>query len=283
MNAISRQVSELASRQHDVVATWQLRRRGLSENEVDTALRGVRRVFRGVCALGDLTELGWFMAAALAMGPTAAISHRSALMLLGLRPYEEHDIHVSYIGGSGRLPRGGLIPHRRRHLETGLWRSTIPVTSPTQSLKDTDLEPYELYRAIEEATQRSYPLTLPPSEITTLHQRVQGRTKSDAEARALLLMHDHGIELPLVNQVVNGYEADFHWPAARLVLEVDGWEFHKERVHFEEDRYRTMAHTAAGWQVIRVSALQVRQEPEALLAAVSAGSRARRAGRCRCR
>src|SRR5688500_7451635 len=103
----------LASRQHDVVANWQLSRLGMSETQIREALRGLRRVHRGVCALGDLTELGWYMAAALAMGPTGAISHLSALMLLGLRPYEPHDIHVSFSGG-GRSRRDGLIPHRRR-------------------------------------------------------------------------------------------------------------------------------------------------------------------------
>ncbi len=59
MNAISRQVSGLAFAQHDVVATWQLRRLGLSPDRVDTALRGLRRVHRGVCAVSDLTELGF--------------------------------------------------------------------------------------------------------------------------------------------------------------------------------------------------------------------------------
>ena len=87
MSALSVQVDVLLSQQHRAVAGWQLLARGWRRSQVDAALRGMRRVYRDVCAPGDLTELGWFMASALAMGPTAAISHVSALMLLGLRPY----------------------------------------------------------------------------------------------------------------------------------------------------------------------------------------------------
>ncbi len=203
-----------------MVAAWQLARHG-SAKQVEVALRGLRRAFRGVWALGDPDELGWFMAAALAMGPSGAVSHSSALMLLGLRPYEAGDIHVTHAGG-GRTSREGLIPHRRAAPDVGLCRG-IPVTSPTQSLWDADLEPHELYRALEEAEKRGYPTSLPLGDVVRLKQRVEGYTRSDAEARALLLMADDGIELPKVNHHVNGIEADFHWPAHRVVLEVDGW------------------------------------------------------------
>ncbi len=263
MNAISLQVFRLLEQQHGIVATWQL---AGPRKHVHAELRGMRRLFRGVYAAGDVTERGWFMGAALAMGPTGAVSHLSALQLLGLRPYEPGDIHVSHTGG-GRAQRNGLIPHRRDAMEVGDIHG-IPVTSPSQSLKDADLEPYELYRALEQAERLGYSPTLPLKALPLLPSQVHGRTRSDAEARALLLMHANGMALPRVNQHLNGIETDLHWPEARIVLEVDGWEFHKTREQFEEDRRRGLVHTAAGWQVIRVSALQVQQQPELLLAAL---------------
>ena len=269
MDALSRQVFHLAERQHGIVALWQLARSGTSK-EIELAVRGLRRVFRGVCATGDLSELGWFMAGALAMGDSGAISHLSALQLLGLRPPAPGDLHVSFIGGSGRLPREGLIPHRRRHIETGTCHG-IPVTSPTQSLKDADLRPYALYRAIEQAETLGYSTSLRLDDPTVrLKRAVRGKTRSDAEAQLLILCQQHGIELPLVNHRLNGIITDFHWPGPRVVLEVDGWEFHKERAQFEEDRRRELVHAAAGWQVIRASGLQVMTEPELVVGALRA-------------
>ena len=257
----------LAGRQFGAAAGWQLRRRGLSRAQVDEMLRGRRRVFRDVCAHGDLDEFGWYMAAALAYGETAAVSHLSALMLLGLRPFEPHDIHVSFSGG-GRRGHEGTVPHRRTQMETGLWDGVIPVTSPTQSLKDADLAPHELYRALEEAEKRRYPIDLPLNAVVRLHRTVRGTTRSDAEARLLLRIADARLPLPLVNHHINGVEADLHWPRERLVVEVDGWEFHKERPQYEEDRRRTLVHGAAGWTVLRPSAIQVQHQPALVLDAI---------------
>jgi hypothetical protein len=266
MTAIASRLHDLAGRQHEVLAGWQLRAEGFRRGQVDTAFRGLRRVFRDVCALGDLDELGWYMAAALAYGPSAAISHVSALMLLELRPYEPGDIHVSALGGE-RAVRPGLIPHRRRHMETGTCHG-IPVTSPNQSLRDANLEPYELYRALEEAEKLGYHTSLPLNDVVRLKQAVRGYTRSDAEARALLLFAEAGFPLPLVNHRLNGIETDLHWPHERLVVEVDGWEFHKEREQFEEDRRRGLVHNAVGYTVTRVSASEVKNQPELVLAGV---------------
>jgi len=267
MKTLRGRVRDLARRQHDLVAVWQLRQLNLAAGEIKAALRGMWRVHRGVCAVGDLTELGWFMAAALAGGPGAAISHISALMLLGIRPHQPGDIHVSVPRGGGRAARGGLVIHRRQDLDVGISQG-IPVTSPTQSLLDADLEPYELYRALEEAEARHYHLSLPLDAVVRLQQTIDGRTRSDAEARFILLCHEHRIEPPLVNRRVNGIEADFHWPRAQIIVEVDGWEFHKERSQFEEDRRREIVHATAGWHVLRVSAAHVRDAPAKVAAAL---------------
>ena len=268
MDTIFWRIFGLAVRQHRVVARWQLLRAGLTERQIAYAWGGLRRVHQGVRAVGELSQLGRYMAAALALGPHAVVSHVSALMLLGLLPHEDGDIHVSVPGYSGRRQRPGLRVHRQQVLDSGSCLG-IPVTSPTQALRDADLPRCLLYRAIEEAETRRYHLTLPLSDVVRVQQAVEGKTRSPAEAEALLVFNDHGITLPLVNHKLNGIEADFHWPQTRTILEVDGWEWHNERPQFEEDRRRELVHAAAGWQVIRVSATQVFETPELLVRAVA--------------
>ena len=269
MNSNLGRVMDFAEKQHGVVAVWQMRTDlRMETGQIRAVCRRLARVHHGVYAVEDLGVRGWYRAATLALGPEAVISHRSALMLLELRPYMPIPIDVSVPGRGGRERRDGIAVHRPRvRMEVGEIHG-IPVTSPSQSLKDAGLEPYAYYRAIEACEKLGYQLTLPLNDVLELRQAVRGRTRSDAEARALVLMHENHITLPLVNHRLNGVEADFHWPRERIVLEVDGWAFHKEREQFEEDRRRGLVHTAAGWQVIRISALQVQQQPKLLLRAL---------------
>lgn len=82
---------------------WQmLRFLGLTRGEAGRVTRRLVRVYRGVYAVRELDELGWFRAATLALGPDASLSHLSAAMLLGLRPYRPHAFHVSLPGNGGR-------------------------------------------------------------------------------------------------------------------------------------------------------------------------------------
>lgn len=260
-------VFDLAARQHGVVARWQMTQLKLRKTEADVLVRGLLRVARGVYLVGQFTELTGYMAAALALGPKAVVSHRSALAALRLRPHVPGDIHVSVPHDGNRARRDRICVHRRRAMEVGRVEG-IPVTSPSQSLEDADLSPYELYRALEEADKRGYPLTIPCNDIVRLKQAVRGYTRSDAEARFIILCHDNGLPLPAVNQRLHGIETDFHWPDDRLVVEVDGWEFHKDRPQFEEDRRRGLVHNAEGYDVVRVSAHQLMHAPRLVAGAL---------------
>lgn len=267
MNPHRGRVVDIADRQHGCVAFWQLRAQGLERAEAQRALRGLPRAFRGVCALRDLDLHGWLMAATLALGPGAAISHLTALQLRGLRPWEPGPIHVSVPRGGGRSTRDGLEIHRRLGFDSGTYEG-IPVTTQAQSLIDADLQSHQLYRAIEQAERSESADALPLNEMFELRRRVHGRTRSDAEARFIVLCHEHGLKLPRVNHRLNGFESDFHWHAARLVAEVDGYEHHHERPQFEEDRRRGVAHRIAGFEVIRFSALQVFNDSTSVVAAL---------------
>lgn len=214
---------------------------------------------------------GAYMAAALALGPEAAICHEAGVHLWGMLDDEPAAIHVSVPGHKGREKRAGFVIHRPMRVVKA-HRHGIPVMTPTQCLKDAHLEPHELYRALEHADKLWLPLdrpSLPLSGIVNLQQAVKGTTRSPAEARFLILCHQQRWPLPLVNHRLNGILTDFHWPHARLVVEVDGYEFHKERAQFEEDRRRGLVHNAAGYTVIRVSALHVEHDPELVAAGLA--------------
>lgn len=280
MHDVEAVFERLAARQHRVAAVWQMVRLGVARKAIDRWVREHReqRLHRGV--YGELTLLGRYMAAALALGPGAAVSHLSGLRVLGMRPHEkdeepEDDVHVSAPGPGGRCERDGMVVHRRQALERT--RSAgIPVTPPTQCLLDAGLPRHEAYRALEAA--EALRLRIDHDRLTTPALREVREVlrlglnplRSDAEAAFLFLCRDHGIEMPVANRVLHGFEADFHWPRQRLVVEVDGWEFHKERRQFERDRTRGLAHRVGGYEVVRVSASQVMSTPATVVAAVKA-------------
>jgi very-short-patch-repair endonuclease len=226
--------------------------------------------------MDELTPLGRFMAASLAAGRGAGIAAQSALQLLEMRPRKDGDIHLVAPRSAGRSQQTGLEIKRRTTLDL-ITHLGIPVTTPTRSLLDAarHLRRHELYRAIEQAHRRNLrldtaQLTRSPilKDVLRLFNQVAGRTRSDAEAAFLFVCKDNRIALPRVNHRLNRFETDFHWPGPRVVLEVDGFEHHKEKPQFEEDRRRGLRHRAAGYEVIRASADCVYDKPHTIVEAL---------------
>jgi Protein of unknown function (DUF559) len=83
-------------------------------------------------------------------------------------------------------------------------------------------------------------------------------TRSETEHAFLALCDDHGIPRPLVNSIVEGFEVDFCWQDARLIVETDG-RHHLTRSRFEDDRARDALLTSIGWRVMRFTRRQVRR------------------------
>ena len=281
MQDVERVFNRLAARQHGVAAVWQMLALGMSRKAVDAWVCEHRssRIHRGVYGVPD--GLGRYMAAALAVGRGSAISHLAALRLWAMRPREEEEvIEVSAPGPGGRRRRDGFVVHRRMGF-THTRCLAIPVTSPTESLVDARLARHEAYRALEAAERQHLKIDWDRlcgpglREVREVLRLGLNPTRSDAEARFLFLCRDHGIEMPVVNSQLNGVETDFHWPRARLVVEVDGWEFHRAREDFERDRDRGVIHRIAGWEVVRVSASQLVRAPAVVAAAVLAGQSSR--------
>jgi very-short-patch-repair endonuclease len=283
-------IATIASRQYGVVATRQLRAAGISPGAIATRVRrhGLHRLHRGVYAVGHtaLVPLAREMAAVLACGEGAVVSHRSAAVLWRLVEAVDGPIHVTSARSSRRRP--GLRVHRSRTLAPEDVRTLhgIPVTSPTRTLLDlAEAAPdRELERALDEAIVQK--LTTPATLVAVV-QHAEGRqgaprlrsllergdppslTRSEAEERFLALVRQAGLAQPEVNVRLLNHAVDFLWPRQRLVVEIDGYRFHSSRSAFERDRRRDAELGAAGFRVVRVTWRQLVDEPYSVIACLS--------------
>jgi very-short-patch-repair endonuclease len=281
-------VVELAQRQHGVVARRQLLEAGVSSASVGRMLASgwLRRVHAGVYATAGRPRTAHprWMAAALAGGPEALLSHTSAGGLWGMIDPVPGPVHVTASGGGHR--RIGIVFHRADDLgEIRRVRDRIPVTTPTRTVLDLAavLSTRRLGRAIERADRHGL---LEVAELVQLCEASTGLkgtgrlssllaqhrpfpdTRSELERRFLRLCRDAGLPRPAVNVPVKGLEVDCVWLPQRLVVELDGYAFHGDRRSFERDRQRDAALQLGGYRVVRVTHRRLAHEPEAVVAEV---------------
>lgn len=172
--------------------------------------------------------------------------------------------------------------HRSRRQIDSIERDGIPVTSHMRTLEDIArrVPRWALLRAVEAARgQGRLDLTRAARvpairEVLCLHREGSNPTRSDAEAMFLTFLADHRIPIPLRNVKIAAYEADAVWFQERVIVELDGREFHDGELPFEADRRRGVAHRAAGYEVIRVSYRLLVDEPEDVAAAIRSALRA---------
>jgi very-short-patch-repair endonuclease len=270
-------LAKLAERQHGVVSRGQLLELGLGKSAIgDWVKRGrLHGVHRGVYAVRypTLTRNGRFMAAVLACGEGAALSHFSAAVLWGMLNEWGGAIHVT---SEARRRRPGLVVH-----EAALGggevrpRAGIPVTAPARTLIDlADVAPRRtLERAIDEAEYLRLDCTgLAPrhgrrgsgtlSSVLAVHRPGSTRTRSHLEELFLALCDKHGLPRPQVNVHIEGYECDFVWRDQRLIVETDGAAAHSGERRRVRDLERDAELAAAGWRVIRITYERLLREPE---------------------
>jgi very-short-patch-repair endonuclease len=279
-----RRILRLASRQHWVVTRRQLLALGLGDREIGRRCRSGRlhRVHWGVYVVGHpaLTLEGGFLAAVVSFGDKAVLSHQSAAVLWGLWKPRGPRIDVTVPAGGGRARRKAIIVHRSPLPPADVTvRDAIPVTTPARTIVDlADFLPRRrLERLLDEAAYLRLDLGgLRPvpgrrgagllRQVLAEHVAGSTRTRSELEELMLDLCRRAGLPRPDVNRIVEGYEADFSWPEARLIVEIDGWSSHGTRHAFERDRVRDAEHTAAGWRVVRITRRRLLMEPEAVAA-----------------
>jgi very-short-patch-repair endonuclease/predicted transcriptional regulator of viral defense system len=281
-------IADLAARQHGVVAISQLRRIGLSEGAVRSrALAGrLHRIHRGVYAVGHraISPEGRWLAAVLAIGggPAAgggrvlecwgaAVSHCTAACLWGLLSAADRPTDVMVSRAGGRRSRLGIRVHVSRHFgESDVTsRRGIPVTTPARTIDDLRrataaggagaLSARDLRGAIRQAEVEG----LVVGEVGT------DRTRSDLERDFLRLCRRHSLPAPEVNVRVGPHLVDFLWRSGRLVVETDGYRYHRGRIAFQDDRARDLDLRRLGYEVLRLSERQVNEEPGRVAEAVA--------------
>jgi Protein of unknown function (DUF559) len=275
-------VVEIAERQHGVVAHHQLIGVGFRPTAIQRGVAAGRlhRLHLGVYAVGHrhLSREGRWMAAVLACGPRALLSHQDAATLLGLLRTSGNRVHVT----AGRPPEGhpGIVLHRSRriHPEDREVEDGIQVTSVPRTLLDLaeSVPQWLLGRAIDEAERRGL---FDLRALDRLIERSHGRhglrqlraalrayrpipfTRSELERRFLDLCRQAGLPAPSVNLFVEGMEVDFVWPEQRVVVELDSQAHHRTTRAFEEDRRRDATLQVAGYRVLRVTHHRLEAEP----------------------
>lgn len=272
----------LARRQHGVLTRQQLMRLGFSPDAIKHRVKIGRLfpVFRGVYAVGrrELSREGSWMAATLACGDDAALSHESAGSYLEiLRTKLIRPIHISVPAVGRRHERPGLVVHRRAAFETCM-RGGIRVTTPDCTIIDLaathgrdDVEamineadvkgltnPEKLRATVDEVAPR--PGTGPLRR--TLDIRTFRFTRSQLERAFIPIALRAGLPRPLTRQIVNGYEVDFYWPELKLIVETDGLRYHRTPQQRTEDLRRDLKHAATGHLPLRFSHGLIRYEPE---------------------
>ena len=290
-------IARLAEAQHNVLSLVQLNALGLGKAAVaKRAARGrLHRIHRGVYAVGHgrLTREGHWMAAVLAYGPSAVLSHRSAAALWGLRPDNRATTDVSLPSRSARS-RPGIDVHMTVTLTAAdiTRRDGIPCTALARTL--LDLAEAVDRRGIERAIEQAEVLRLfDLRAVEDVLDRSNGRrgaavlravladlaepalTRSDVEERFLALCRAAALPRPEVNAelVVDEGPAmivDFLWRAQRLAVETDAYGTHGNRQAFERDRRRDQRLRLAGYDPLRFTRRQIISEPNRVAATVYA-------------
>jgi putative AbiEi antitoxin of type IV toxin-antitoxin system/uncharacterized protein DUF559 len=281
-------IAAFAHRQHGVVARSQLLDAGLTGHAIDHRVRRGRLhlVHRGVYAVGHglLTAEGRWMAATLAAGPKAVLSHRAAASAWLLM----RSSHLEVTGTVHRSRPGIQIYRSRLPAEETTTLRGIPLTTVPRTLLDLAavLPAHQVERAANEAQYRGHRDRLSLADMVERYPRRHGIgtikqilarfqagttiTRSELESRFLDFLRTTGLPLPSLNTWLHlrdrWIECDCVWQDQRLVVELDGHAAHHTTTAFERDRARDRALTTNGWRTVRVTWRQLHQEPEGLAA-----------------
>jgi hypothetical protein len=284
---LERALADLASRQWGVAAHYQLVELGFSVHEIQYRLACGRlhQVHLGVYAVGHarLTRHGRWMAAVLAYGPTAVLSHRSAAALWGIHPSSGSLIDVT-ADRYTRNPRPGLRLHRPRRLDPAdvTMLDSIPVTTIARTLMD--LAPYLTLERLTRAWDAAVRLEVfDLKQVEELRARSKGRrglkkidflifqarplpprSRSDLEREGYeLFANAPDVPTPSANVWIPeaAMEVDLVWAEQRVAVELDHEEWHaKTRFQRERDTARDLTLQKADYKVMRVSDFRLRTD-----------------------
>ncbi len=280
---------DLARAQHGVVAWFQLSGAGMTARRVDGLVRRgeVQRLYEGVYLFGPRgSPHTTRMAAVLACGPSAWLSHDSATVLYGLirPPTRRAPVHVTITGPHrGRHP--GIRLHRTEFLGPGepRLREGVPVTSPERTLIDfAASRPFQVETAVSEAfavgltdhrrlfrALATTPGRRGVGRLRLLLETPRGpaRTRSGHERRLLRMIRDAGLPEPEINTKIGPWEVDLLWRSHGVVIEVDDYATHSSPRAFERDRRKSAELEDRGLTVRRITPEQL-ANPELTVARI---------------
>ena len=292
MHPLELRIAQIAGRQDNLITWEQLVRIGVGRRAVARRVESGRwqRIHKAVYLIGPAppTLSAKARAAVLTCGDDAALSHRTAAMVWRLVTVPpEPELHVT-IPGRNPGVKPGIHIHRVVELppDEVTTKHGIPLTTPARTICDlAAIEPLrDLETALAEA--RIHRLAT-DAQIKAVIQRAptrpgapiirtllaaeddSGYTRSRAERLLRDLIAKSNLERPLFNEPLLGYVVDALWPKQRLIVEVDGYTYHHHRTAFERDRARDQRLIAAGYRVIRVTWLQLRDRPIAVITTIA--------------
>jgi hypothetical protein len=278
--------TKLAASQYNTVTVEQLTGLGIGRASIEKAVRNgrVRRLYQGVYAMGhaDLSPHGHCLAAVLACGPGALLSHWSAAWLQGLLSTKPFPVHVTT--PLPRKRRGSIeIHHSRTFTEDD---RTVECEIPGTSIARTalDLAPLLRFHRLRRLLKRSEELEafdLPAFEsVLARNKGHRGNkplrravalyepprfTRSGTESYFVSLVERAGLPRPSTSYVEAGHELDVYWPELRFAVEIDVFETHGTRESFEADRMRDEDLKLAGIEITRVTGKRLEREPRQVL------------------
>ncbi len=284
-------LAELAERQYGVVSIRQLERKlGYSRKAVqrDVASGHLHPLYRGVYAVGHriIPPHGHCLAAVLACGPKALLSHGSAAWLWGISKYGPAPLHVT-----SPVPRKRRAPihlHHSRILTEAdqAIEDRIPVTAVPRTLLDCAGE--SRFSQLQRMLERSEELRLfdlgPTEELLQRSGRHPGRgwlrraialyqpvpfNRSGFERRFFEAVLEAGLPRPATNFVEAGFELDVYWPEQRFAVELDTYATHGTNAAFERDHVRDEDLALAGIEMTMVTDVRFHRERENVLKRVA--------------
>lgn len=287
------EIADLAAAQHGVVERSQLLGLGIGDRGIDRRIEigALHRIHAGVYAVGhrSISQRGWWMAAVLACGPDAVLSHRSAAALWGVRPAGSGAIEVtlrpkSHSPAGIRRHASKLLPPDEVTVEDGIPVTTVPRTIfDLAAIASVDVVENALreseYLRLSDALSLPHLIARYPGRrgirkvrtcLDRLKDEPKGRRRSPLEERFVPFLRSHHLPVPRLNAwlEVDGrrYQVDCLWPRASQIVELDGWQGHGTKMAFRDDRARDRRLRVAGYGVTRLTWSQLDDEPTLIAA-----------------
>ena len=278
---LERVIAAVAAEQYGYITRTQLLAIGLSPRAIQYRVQigQLIPVHAGVYAVGHVNKspVARACAAVLACGTGAALSHDSAASHWGWRKHWSMQYEVT-VAASHR-EREGIKIHRssklvRRDVTEHLG---IRVTSPARTVLDNAprLTDKRLTRMVNDARHSRFlyldalgdvidrnPTHPGAKRLRPFVQTRSGPTRSELEDRFVAFAKRYGLPTPETNVPLLGYVVDVLFPAEKVIVELDSWEFHRFRSNFESDRNRDADMLAAGFLTVRVTDERMNESPE---------------------